>query len=185
MSDRPPSSSATEGLDVLASIIALRDTCWQKRMMLWNRAARRQQWQRALHLASGIITLVSGGSVAALLATISGAENLKLIGAIVAFLAGVLSLIVTTYFDVKETQKMFEGASNYGILRDRLVSLVDGVSELSRKTALERLGKIREDAGKAMLQYDPLLPTGNQFLRSLAVLNSLRKGDLDILAIPQ
>ena len=157
-------------------ITELRDSCWQKRMMLLNGAGRRQKWQRALHLLSGIITLVSGGSVAALLATMSGAGGLKLIGAIVAFLSGVLSLVVTTYFDVKETQKMFEGAGAYGALRDRLVTLDDGLPSLTMKTALERLAKIREDVGKAAHQYDPLLPTGRQLVGSLLVLAKLRNG---------
>jgi hypothetical protein len=159
---------------VRASVTELRESCWRKRMMLWNGAARRQRWQRALHLVSGIVTLVSGGSVAALLATISGAEGLKLIGAIIAFLSGVLSLIVTTYFDVKETQKMFEGASAYGVLRDRLINLNDGLSSLAIKTAVERLAKIREDAGKSAHQYDQLLPTGGQLAKSLQALNAFR-----------
>jgi hypothetical protein len=178
--------SAGELDSVRKSVEELRDSCWQKRMMLSEKAGRRERWQRALHLASGIVTLISGGSVAALIATISGAASLKLTGAVIAFCSGVISLVVTTYFDVKETQKMFVGASTYGILRDRLITLLDELPTINNKTSIERLAKIRADVGKAGQQYDSLLPTGKQLVAALIGLSTLlsRYPGLVTAAIP-
>jgi hypothetical protein len=174
MSD-PPSPSAMEEGGVLESVVGLRLSCWYKRMILLEKAGHREQWQRTLHLASGIIMLISGGSVAALLATIGGGASLKLIGAVVAFLSGVLSLVVTTYFDPRETQKMFEGASNYGLLRDRLDTLRDELPTISYGIALERLQTIRADAGKASSQYDSLMPRRKRLVAELRALEAMQR----------
>ena len=58
-----------------------------------------------------MITLVAGGSVTALLATVSGALTAKIAGSVIGILSGVLSLVVTIFYDVKETDNMFDGAA--------------------------------------------------------------------------
>jgi hypothetical protein len=41
----------------------IRRICNRKRTALWRSAAKKQKWQRGLHFASGLITLLSGGVV--------------------------------------------------------------------------------------------------------------------------
>lgn len=140
------------------SILDLRKVCWQKRMVLIELAAKRQKWERNLHFASGVISLFSGASVAALLLLIAGKDYLKIIGSVVGGLSGVLSLIVTTYFGAKDTQKIFEGAAKYGTLRDELFILVTQIGQLSKSTIQSKFEKIYKEYGELAPRIDSYLP---------------------------
>jgi hypothetical protein len=139
------------------SITQLRDACARKRAILWGRAESRQRWQRVLHFTAGVITLVAGGSVTALLATVSGALTAKIAGSVIGILSGVLSLVVTIFYDVKETDNMFAGAAKYGSLRDQLTTLLDKTTEPSNKV-VESLAKLRKDYGDLAQHYDRMVP---------------------------
>jgi hypothetical protein len=140
------------------SITRLRDACARKRAILWDRAESRQRWQRVLHFTSGVITLVAGGSVTALLATVSGALTAKIAGSVIAILSGILSLVVTIFYDVKETDNMFEGAAKYGSLRDQLTTLLDKTEDIPSNKAAEILAKLRNDYSDLARHYDRMVP---------------------------
>jgi hypothetical protein len=165
--------------DPTATIESLRTAYWQKRQMLLKRAAQRRNRQRALHLISGIVTLASGGLVTILLASTvkDEAQTAKFLGAITAFLSGVLSLVATTYFDVKDTQKISDGASEYGMLIDLLDNLKGKFAELQRKTVGENLNKIREKARVVSTQIEPYLPTGERYFSEARTLEVFLKNN--------
>jgi energy-converting hydrogenase Eha subunit A len=140
------------------SIHNLRKACWQKRMVFIDVAARRQKWERNLHFASGLISLCSGASVAALLLLIVGKDYLKIVGSLIGALAGILSLVVTTYFSAKDNQKIFEGAAKYGALIDKLFLLIDQIGVISAATIRERYERMSKEYSELAPHFDLYLP---------------------------
>jgi hypothetical protein len=156
------------------TIKGLREAYWTRRQMLLGRAERRRKWQRALHLASGIVTLASG-VVTALLTATNLAAGIKLAATAITFISGGVSLWATTYFDSKETQKIADGAAEYGALIDILDNLRDRIDDLQPKTIKESLKSVRDKAASARQRTDPYLPSGKKFFDEAKVLAELLK----------
>jgi hypothetical protein len=125
--------------------------------------------------------LASGGLVATLLATINGAQGAKLVGAVIAFLSGTLSLVATTYFDIRDTQKISDGASDYGVLIDQLDNLEGRLDDIQPKTATDGLIRIREKASLVRRQIDPYLPVGKRYFDEARFFSKMADAFPDIL----
>jgi hypothetical protein len=143
-----------------------RERCSRKRSALWRSAARKQKWQHGLHFGSGLVTLLSGGAVTSLLATVSGAQTLKIVGAIITLLSGILSLIASAYFDTREMQKMFKVAAQFGALREKFDILLDTLPTMPPQTAQKKFNELRKDYSDLLPESDSLMPLrrGHRFV---------------------
>src|SRR6516164_7079129 len=102
----------------------LNDICADKREKLSRQAISRTKWNKRVHIASGVIALLSGGAVTAVFTELTSSLAVKIFAAVFAFSSGIISLVAATLFDPKETQSMFDGANQFLVLRDRLRLLV-------------------------------------------------------------
>ena len=151
-------TQTTELPDIGSSILAIRDVSQVKREMLWRRAARQTKTYRRLHLGSGGLALLSGGAITSLISDIGSPLFVKIAAAILAFSSGLMSLLTTTLHDSKETERMFEGAVKYALLRDNAQTLFDRQTTISAAQLLEGLKQLRAESGKLTKDYDKMLP---------------------------
>jgi len=79
--------------------------------------------------------------------------TVKVLSACLGFLSGMISLVMTSFFDEKETNRLFEGATRFLSLRDQ-VELVRLQPNLTEKQAFEALKKLRTDYEKYSAEYD-------------------------------
>jgi hypothetical protein len=86
---------------------------------LIKRAFRSDRLQRHLQVASGLMALISGLCTTAVFTELLGGVLLKIIAALLAFVSGALTLILTSYLNQKESDDMFEGYGLYIKLRDK------------------------------------------------------------------
>jgi membrane protein implicated in regulation of membrane protease activity len=73
-------------------------------------ANRRVRWQKILHMASGVLALISGASITAIIVELTSSMSVKVFSAALAFLSGVISLVVTSYFDEKRKYENLRGS---------------------------------------------------------------------------
>ena len=144
--------------ELARSLLRFRDTFYQKRMMLWSRAAGRTKWQKGLYIVAGLIALFSGGAITSVVTTLTSSTAMKVIAATLAFVSGIVSLVTTNLFDPKETEKMFDGAAQYAAARDRAQSIHDRRRSLSLGQIGDALTRLRTDSNKLSRDYDRLLP---------------------------
>jgi hypothetical protein len=135
----------------------LSDIYAEKREILTKQAISRTKWNRGLHLASGLIALLSGGAITAVLTELTSSLGVKIFAAVFAFSSGIISLVASTLFDTKETQSMFDGASQFLVLRDRLRLLVHEAWMLDANKLFEQLKGLRAEYATAAKAYDRLL----------------------------
>jgi hypothetical protein len=108
-----------EMVDV-ADFDALVTHATRKRDHLMGMAERRKKWRRRLIVFSGLVALISGGAITAVISDRTDSMTVKVLSAGLAFVSGLTSLFLGTYFDEKETQKMYDGAAKYLAFRDRV-----------------------------------------------------------------
>jgi hypothetical protein len=136
----------------------LRIICQTKRERLWGRAARRNKWQKGLHIAGGVIALFSGGAITSVVTSLTSSLTMKIIAAALAFLSGGISLVTTTLFDSKESVKMFDGAARYAALRDKAQTLYERRTGIAIDRVTEQLGRLRAESSSLAKEFDHLLP---------------------------
>jgi hypothetical protein len=143
--------------ELVDSVAVLRNTCRNKQTMLWQSARRRTKTQKGLHVAAGVIALFSGGAITSVLTAVTSSLIMKIIAAGFAFLSGMISLLTTTLFDTRETERMFDGATQYAILGNRAQSLLDRNRTLSFNQVQNETARLTENHGSLIKQYDSLL----------------------------
>ena len=153
--DTVPKIFAVEELAMSAGNLS--DICAEKREVLKSQAISRSKWQKRLHIASGVIALLSGGAITAVVTDLTSSLQMKIFATTLAFSSGIISLVTTTLFDTKETQRMFEGAAQFLIIRDKLRALHHRRSTLTPDQFDEALGPLRTEYNKTSADFDPLL----------------------------
>jgi hypothetical protein len=96
----------------------------QKRIGLWHVVDRRIKWEKFLRVLSGVMALVSGASVTALIGATFDTTIVKIFAAAVAFASGVLGLVSSIYYDSKETAQILDIGGQFLRLRERCRVLV-------------------------------------------------------------
>lgn len=95
-----------------------------KRNRLLHKAWRRSRASRALTLLSGLLALFSAGTITAVLTDLLGTAKMQILAAVAAGISGVVSLIVATYFDDRETAEILAGATKYLSLREKAYGIL-------------------------------------------------------------
>lgn len=97
----------------------LASNCDRKRRMLLFVGHYRIKWKKILSIISGTMALCSAASMTAVFTDITSSFYVKLISAIIAFLAGFITIIMSTFFDENETIEIFSCASKFLSIRER------------------------------------------------------------------
>jgi hypothetical protein len=144
--------------DSKTALARLAEVCQEKRARLGRVASRRSDWRRALHVTSGVLALISAASITAVIAQLTNSLVVKVFSAVVAFLSGLITLVISAYFDEKETMKIFEGSNKFLSLRDQ-ADLVRDRDDVTEKQAFAALEKLRVSYASYCAEYDHYLPT--------------------------
>ena len=143
--------SLTEALNGLAQICAV------KRAALAEAAGRRSAWRRGLHLTSGVLALLSGAGITSVIADLTSSMTVKVLSAVVAFVSGIITLLITAYFDEKETAKIYDGSAKFLALRDQAM-LAPNRPDITEKQAFAALEKLRAEHARHSLEFDRFIP---------------------------
>jgi hypothetical protein len=130
--------------------------CNKKREVLLEVGLRRAKREKLYHTAAGALAIFSGGSVSAALSNHVSSTFFSIIGAALAFLSGLVSLITTHFFDEKVTQRIFEGAASYAGLRAN-AQLESVRPNLTEKQAFESLKDLLIKYND-IIRYDVYIP---------------------------
>jgi hypothetical protein len=71
-------------------------------------------------VVAGILALTSAASITAVIAEFTNGLFMKIFSGAVAFLSGIITLVVTGYLDEREILRINNGANNFLELRDRV-----------------------------------------------------------------
>jgi hypothetical protein len=128
----------------------------RKRKRLLSKATDRTRLRRILHVTAGVLALLSAASITSIIAELTNSMAVKIFSAALAFISGVITLLISTYMEERETLRMFEGAAGFMSIRDKATISADeaGVTESKAYTELR---KLREEYGKCSKEFDPLI----------------------------
>lgn len=123
-----------------------------KRRLLLIKASHRSRLRRVLHVTAGILALLSATSITAIITELTNSMAVKVFSAAVAFISGVISLVISNYVDERDTWKMFEGAARFMSVRSNAELI------LSKPNVTDaELRKLHEEYGKCSTAFDPLI----------------------------
>jgi hypothetical protein len=156
----PPLEAVKAEEEQLASmqlqIESIRDLANEKRLILCAEANARRQRHKRISFASGVLALISGGSAAALLAPMGNFLELKVLSAALALSSGAISLLNTTFYDDKETARMYAGSSSYGDLRAR-IDVILSRPALTVAEAYRAYERFVDQSSKLNKEHDQLI----------------------------
>ena len=120
------------------------DKCHHKRSLLHNAAIKRADRRKKLRFFAGMLALLSGASITAVLATfVEDSRAIKILSAVLAFASGLISLLLEGFYDPQDTQHMFSGAFEFLALRDK-VDIQRRRPKLTDVEAHKALGGLRK-----------------------------------------
>lgn len=127
--------------------------CNTKRQNLIEVGRRSERMAKHVTVAAGLLALTATLLSSAVFFDLIGATGVKATSAVLGFGSAFTSLILTNYFNTKESDEMFEGAALYLEIRDRcdLNISINGASEARLRAAL---AKVREQYAKCAKRYD-------------------------------
>ncbi len=124
----------------------------RKRRLLLAQASRRSRLRRLLHVTAGILALLSATSITAIITELTNSMAVKVFSAVVAFISGVISLVITNYVDEKDTWKMFESAAGFISVRSKAELLLTKPNVTGTE-----LRKLQEEYEKCSTAVDSLI----------------------------
>lgn len=134
--DRPMTQELKNELLRLAENAAMR------RQQLLETGRTKASIGKALTIISGVVTLLSGGTITAVTLKWFGSDAITLKAAVVSLLSGLVSLFASTYLSNTDVVQAYTGSSKYLALREELYSLVIiPMPDAKLFTALKQLQK--------------------------------------------
>ena len=130
----------------------------------WRSADRKIFWAKALHVIAGVLALISGASITSLIAAVSDELAIKIFAAAIAFASGLTTLIISSYFDQKETLNLLEGASHFLTIRDE-ANVTITRPNLTPLEAYELLDKLRREYDDYTMRYAQWTRWGKDYER--------------------
>ena len=114
-------------------------------------------WHSRLNILSGILALVSGGSiVAALSKLVHDQTALQVISIVLSIASGVMSLFLTKLFDQKAISEMYDLAGTFADIRERAtIEKIRPANTEEKK--FDKLVKLKADYVKATAKSDKYL----------------------------
>ncbi|GGF46387.1 hypothetical protein GCM10011611_61080 [Aliidongia dinghuensis] len=130
----------------------------EKRLLCLKKYRARSKKKKQVQLATGILSLISGGATSALFLPAMDLVGTKLFAALVAFSSGLIALISHTYLDEKETAKLNEAADAYAELRARADIFLEGSQRNFEKIDLVLRNLVQRQA-EVQRKFDSLMDT--------------------------
>jgi hypothetical protein len=144
------------GLDSLAVLYAY---VQQKRSLLFELAQANRAWRRRLLFATGVIGALSALATVAVFTEVFGGSVIKIITSMCIFVTACITAYMNFYISTSDTDKMFDGASEFLALREKIdYALGEKSPQDQRKTALK---KFKEEYVKLSHTYDRYFPPGS------------------------
>jgi hypothetical protein len=156
----------------------LANACDAKWELLGRSAYRRIFWAKVLHVLAGVLALISGASVISLIAAVSDELGVKIFAAAIAFASGLTTLVISSYFDQKETVNILEGASHFLALRDE-ANVTITRPNLTPAQAYETLDKLRREYDDYTAQYAQWTRWGKDYERKKTDIEAWTRGEPD------
>jgi hypothetical protein len=125
--------------------------------LLLAQARKRSRIRKALNLCFGLIALLSGASITAIISDLVSSFALKALSAAGALFSGAGSLLLTAYFDEEETNRMFVAASQFLALESKATVEKDHPG-LDRLQAHMLTSRLMDEFIKASRDTDRYLP---------------------------
>jgi hypothetical protein len=156
----------------------LANACDAKWELLGRSAYRRILWAKALHVIAGVLALISGVSVTSLIAAVSDELGVKIFAAAIAFVSGLTTLVISSYFDQKETLNILEGASHFLALRDE-ANVTRTRPNLTPAQAYESLDKLSRAYDDYTAGYAQWTRWGKDYERKKSDIEAWTRGGPD------
>ena len=131
-----------------------------------------------LHVLAGVLALISGASVISLIAAVSDELGVKIFAAAIAFASGLTTLVISSYFDQKETVNILEGASHFLALRDE-ANVTITRPNLTPAQEYETLDKLRREYDDYTAQYAQWTRWGKDYERKKTDIEAWTRGEPD------
>ena len=138
----------------------------QKRTALWILAERKLRWERRLRILSGIMALVSGASITTLFGKFTNELLTQIFSAVVALLAGILTLVASIHFDIREIVRMYEAMSKFQKIRNSAILIVRSMDG-NQPPPSKVIEDLMKEYGDLSAASDQFLPPG--FIESLKI----------------
>jgi hypothetical protein len=135
----------------------LADKAQLKRLQLEKYARRRTSIAKCLHLVAGAFALVSASSITAVISDFTNLMTVKISSAALGFVSGFITLVFSTYFDEKETQRIFDGSTKFLKIREE-AHLIGMRPDTTEKQAYTLLAKLQADYVEFSKEFDHFLP---------------------------
>jgi Zn-dependent protease with chaperone function len=142
-----------------ADIELLLENTSRKREALRDEASAKRRYRRLLSAASGILAFLSGASILSLLSTyLQNSDAAKVVAALLAFLSTFVTILTQTFFDDKETLKMWQGAAEFLALREKILDTMANYKDMTDKTAQKAIADVRKEYVKTSTKYEAEIP---------------------------
>ena len=137
----------------------LEEMAQQKRYIFFERAQIKRARRRHLQVVSGILGLLAGFAASAVFVDFIGGVVIKICTAVVALLSGTVTLLSNSYYNTRETDKMFEAAAEFLALREKIDFERTRVGTADQRESA--LGKFKTEYVKLSSKYDEFFPPGS------------------------
>jgi hypothetical protein len=130
--------------------------------VLLAQARKRSRFRKAVNLGCGLIALMSGASIAAVISEFVSSFTVKVLSAAGALLSGSGTLLLTAYFDEEETNRMFVAAAQFLALESRATVERDhpGLSRMQAhdltRNLMDEFIKASQDATRYLSEGHPM-----------------------------
>src|ERR1700730_14411004 len=108
----------SNGSHVRSLVVELNTEAHNNYILLARFAHRHLFMRRTLHVASGVLALLSGSTITAVATKALSPDVWQIVSAATAFLSGVSTLLVSGFFTDKDSQAMLELAGKFLSLRE-------------------------------------------------------------------
>lgn len=137
----------------------------RKREHLLLSGLRKSQVRKALNITAGVLALISAGAITTVLADLFGEKGIQFLAAIVAGISGIISLVISAYFNDDEIFNKLSGASKYLSLRESVYRMAINPN-ISDQECFDTLVELQEEYSELDEKYSRYFPLIQHRIRS-------------------
>lgn len=126
--------------------------CATRREMLLASGITKSRVRKQLNILGGVLALFSAATIASAVARLFGADGKEFIGAAVAFLSGVITLVANALYGDDEIVGAFGGSAKYLALRDAVFRLAIS-QDMAEKQKLRALTELQQKYHELDVMY--------------------------------
>jgi len=120
-------------------------------------------WGRILHVTAGIFALLSAASITTVLTELTNSLTVKITSVGLSFVSGIITLLMSSLFNDKETRHLFEGAAKFMILRNQ-ARLIIQRPDLTEAKAYAELMKLDYEYQRESTEFDRFIPEKTPYM---------------------